>query len=259
MVQRSNPREIQFEAILNFRDLGGYSTADGRRIRRGRIFRSGELYYATQQDIARLKGELKLRSVLDLRIKTGITFVGVAPAFESEFRYRNVPLVTALGEDILNNMELLHSLANVGETYLVNVRHPQYGRAVVNALEFIADPANHPLVFYCSAGKDRTGVLAAILLSILGVADDDIIRDYTLTAPYMKRHIDRVSENPEMAKFLQSLPAYMHEAAAESMKVFLSEIRKEYGSLRGFLRFHGADESLFERLEDALLTQSPQR
>lgn len=92
------------------------------------------------------------------------------------------------------------------------------------------------MIFHCSAGKDRTGILAALLLGVLGVPDEDIARDYALTAPHMKSHIARLSQDPQVAQSLRDLPAYMHEAATESMALFLFILRRDYGSAWGYVR-----------------------
>jgi protein-tyrosine phosphatase len=133
------------------------------------------------------------------------------------------------------------------------LRVPFYGTRIVQSLRVLADPDNLPLVFHCSAGKDRTGVLAAVLLSALGVKDQDIIADYATTAFHMERYLNRMSRDPQEAEFLASLPAYIHESAPSSMELLLTGIRREYGSTRDYLTLHGADGVLFEQLENALL------
>jgi protein-tyrosine phosphatase len=243
--------QYEFEEVLNFRDLGGYAASSGRTLARRRIFRSGGLWLATGSDVDRLKNQIRLKSILDLRDKAQMDSQGIGHVSSAGFRWYNVPLEGGSGVNM--DMKILATLSNCGEVYLLYVRQPEYGKSVLNALGIIADPANHPLVFHCSAGKDRTGVLAAILLSIMGVTDEHIVNDYSLTAPYMKRHIARLSVNPEDAKFLQSLPDYMHEASPVSMRVFLSALKRDYGSVREYVKAQGADNSLFQRLEEALL------
>ena len=116
------------------------------------------------------------------------------------------------------------------------------------------EPENHPLVFNCAIGKDRTGILAAILLSVLGVKDEDIIEDYSLSTPYMEELLERIRSDPEIARAIEPLPAYFWEAAPESMSLFLSTLRREYGSMRDYLKAQGAESSLIQSLESALLT-----
>ena len=122
-----------------------------------------------------------------------------------------------------------------------------------DALEIVADRDNHPLVFHCSAGKDRTGILAAMVLAALDVVDDDVVEDYALSAPLMKDIRDRMSRDPETAQGVKDLPDFQWDALAESMATFLSLLRREYGSADGFLKANGACSSLVNRLKAALL------
>ncbi len=170
----------------------------------------------------------------------------------ASFRYFNAPFV--IGDRNATGLKMaLQESTNSGQVYAFEIRQGEYGRGVVKALQIIADQGNHPLVFHCSAGKDRTGILAAILLGTLGVSDKDIIRDYTLSAPYMKLHSARLSEDQQIAQFLRDLPAFIHEAAAESMALFLSGLRRDYGSAWGYVSAHGGDPALREGLKKALL------
>ena len=242
-------REVEFEGILNFRDLGGYAVDDGRQVAWRHVFRSGGLWDATPADVLRLRKEIGLRSVLDLRDKKEIESRSCRPA-TAGMTYVNIPLSTDSGN--IGAVELVRSLGDIGKAYLLNMQDKSYGRRLVECLQVIAE-ADHPLVFHCSAGKDRTGVLAACLLSVLGVDSGDIITDYMLTEPYMTRHIERMSRDPDDATFLKSLPAFIFRASAASMELFLSTMKQNYGSIRDYLLMHGADRSLFGRLEQGLL------
>jgi protein-tyrosine phosphatase len=202
----------------------------------------------TSHDIIQLKEEIRLRSVIDLRSSRQLE--PFSPLNKVGVEYYNIPLIDR-GNDPEN---VRQDFSNMGEVYSYLVRHEEFGRRVVKALEIIAEPDNLPLVFHCSAGKDRTGVLTAIVLGILGVTDDDIIEDYTLTAPYMKELITSWNNDPKAAEALKNIPEYLLEASPESMTFFLSTLKREYGSVRGYVEAHGAEVSLIHRLETALLT-----
>jgi protein-tyrosine phosphatase len=199
--------------------------------------------------VLRLRKEIGLKSVLDLRDKAETKSRGGLPE-TAGITYINVPLSTDSGN--VGAVELVRSLGETGKVYLLNMQDVNYSHRLVECLRIIAE-ADHPLVFHCSAGKDRTGVLAACLLSVLGVKSRDIVEDYTLTGPYMARHIERLSRDPNDAKFLKDLPAFMHEASAASMELFLSTMKQNYVSIRAYLLKNGADKSLFGRLDQALL------
>jgi hypothetical protein len=88
---------------------------------------------------------------------------------------------------------------------------------------------------------------------VLGVADDNIIADYILSVPYMRDLVANMMNDPNTPEEEKNLPAYTWEATAESMELFLTGLRQESGSARGYLEMNGADKSLFKRLEKVLL------
>lgn len=158
------------------------------------------------------------------------------------------------GGDRKADEQRFKEFTNMGQFYLYLVRQREFDKRIVAALKIIAEPGNHPLVFHCAIGKDRTGILAAVLLSVLGVKDEDIIEDYSLSTPYMEVLLEHMSNDPKMAEMAGHLPGYFWEAAPESMALFLSTLRREYGSVRDYLKARGVEPSLIERLESSLLT-----
>ena len=136
----------------------------------------------------------------------------------------------------------------------MRLNQPEFGGGIVEALETIASLDKGATVFHCSAGKDRAGKLAAVILGILGVPDEDIVRDYAMSARYMPRQIDYWWENdPESSPYFERLLAYMYDSRPETMEHVLETLYRKHGSIRGYVEAHGGNESLFGRLEDALL------
>ncbi|MGP8080082.1 MAG: tyrosine-protein phosphatase [Dehalococcoidales bacterium] len=241
-------REINFEAIINCRDLGGYRAQGKRTVAQRRLFRSGYIHPMTDRDLHRLKEELKLTAVIDLRGKKDKQQLKEISLLNSTgIKYFNTPFLSYQKE------ELNYDFTDMGEAFLFRIRHQEYGRPIIAALEIIADPKNYPLLFHCGAGKDRSGLLAAFVLSVLGVADADIIADYVLSAHHMKDVVTTLMKDPETPADIKNLPAYTWEATAVSMALFLSGLKREFGSIREYLEMNGAETSLFNRLEKALL------
>ena len=244
----SYSREINFDGIINCRDIGGYKAEGGRIVAWRRLFRSGYVHPMTEHDLNRLKEELKLTSVINLRRNKAGQQKEVSLLSDAGIKYYNAPFFSYQQE------ELGLDFSNMGEAFLFRIRHKEYAKPIIDALEIIADPKNLPLLFHCGAGKDRSGLVAAFVLSVVGVAESDIIADYILSAPYMRELVAGMMNDSNTPEEEKNLPAYTWEATAESMALFLTGLKREFGSARGYLKMNGADKSLFGRLEKALLT-----
>jgi protein-tyrosine phosphatase len=244
----SYSREINFDGIINCRDIGGYRAEGGRIVAWRRLFRSGYVHPMTEHDLNRLKEELKLTSVINLRRNKAGQQKEVSLLSDAGIKYYNAPFFSYQQE------ELGLDFSNMGEAFLFRIRHKEYAKPIIDALEIIADPKNLPLLFHCGAGKDRSGLVAAFVLSVVGVAESDIIADYILSAPYMRELVAGMMNDSNTPEEEKNLPAYTWEATAESMALFLTGLKREFGSARGYLKMNGADKSLFGRLEKALLT-----
>jgi protein-tyrosine phosphatase len=175
-------RRIELSGQDNFRDLGGYETAEGRRVKWRHLFRSGELCELCEGDVARLAA-LGLRTVVDLRGESeverkgpdrlpagaSLTSIAIEPGDLSPFLGRAFSTgdFSTVPEDLL---------PRINRDYIQSWRH-QLGAL----LRVAADPANRPLVFHCTQGKDRAGISAAVLLSALGVPWETVLEDYLLS------------------------------------------------------------------------------
>jgi protein-tyrosine phosphatase len=208
----------------------------------------------SRPDIARLKEDIRPRAVIDLRTprepnkQREISLLG-----EMSARYHNVPFRPDSPDYVKQETELFRDATDMGELYLYRIRQPEFGKRLMDSLELIADRNNHPLVFHCSVGKDRIGVLAAMLLAAAGVIDEDIVHDYTLSAPFMPELRDCWRNDPAAPPEVREVPGFQWEASAESMTRFLALLRREYSSAAGYLKAQGADNSLPQRLEEDLL------
>ena len=257
-MSQSYPRHIHFESVPNFRDLGGSRTHDGRTVAWRRLFRSATLHKMNDREMSRLKQEIRPRAVIDLRNLRDPEKNSEALLLEEiGARYYPLPFSTwPWGSSYVKDEAEAHANAtNMGEIYLYRLGEKPFGKRLVDALEIIAERNNHPLVFHCSAGKDRAGVLAAMVLTAMGIVDDDVVDDYVLSAPLMTDIRGRMTSDPEAAPQLKDLPDFQWEASAESMAVFLSLLRQEYGSADGYLKANGASSSLADRLKIALLVR----
>jgi protein-tyrosine phosphatase len=249
-----NNRNITFSFISNFRDLGGYRSKNGDVVAWRHIFRSGALDRMTQNDFDFLSKELGVTSVIDLRCDSEIKKDGLGLLTNSQIYHHHISLIPDAG-DRKANIERYKGFPDMGHYYAHLVQKPDVGEKVVKALEIIAEPANHPLVFHCSGGKDRTGVLSIILLSILGVPDDDIEADYCLSAPSVELIYNRIRSDPQFSLEIRVLPDYVWRVIPQTVTIFLALIRTQYGSARDYIEAQGANHSLANRLEKTLLVK----
>src|SRR4051794_1125211 len=171
MTPRAADRFLPIGGAGNLRDLGDLPAAAGRRTRRGLILRSDFLVNLGAEDERQLLREYGLRTVIDLRTAREIR------RFPGPWGEREVDLVRASLP--LDPAFHAQSRKEMIELYLSFLEPP--GTAMTTAIETAIDPGRHPLLIHCAAGKDRTGVLAALLLDLAGVKREAIVADYVLT------------------------------------------------------------------------------
>jgi protein-tyrosine phosphatase len=241
-------RSLVFEGCVNFRDLGGYRTADGRRIAWRRLFRADGLNKLSEGDRNQL-ADLGLATVIDLRTVDEAEQRGRFPVDLVPVRYVDLPLT-----DVLPSPEELpdwKEASYVASRYVQMVT--QGGPALTRAITVLADADSLPAVFHCSAGKDRTGVLSALVLSFLGVPDETIVVDYALSAAAMGRLLERLkAEYPESVDAVEKFaPAILH-VVPETMEEFLASMRSEYGSYDALAEALGVTEAMARLAEKVL-------
>jgi protein-tyrosine phosphatase len=213
-------RHIDLDGLCNLRDLGGYAALDGRTVRWRRLYRSDSLSRLTDPVGFAALG---VRTVVDLRYPAEIAASGRVPD-SARYAYHNLSIEHrpydqwALGPDVGVTEYLAERYAEVA---LDGVRE------IGQALRVIAAADSAPVVVHCTSGKDRTGIVAALVLALLGVSDDDIVADFALTA----RATDRLAERWRTDHPDRTLrwPGY-GQAPPELMRTFLGHLRDRHGS-----------------------------
>lgn len=253
MTMEPNNRHIPFEEIINFRDLGGYQTRDGRAVAWRKVFRSGELEYMTEKDADHLQQEIGLRTIIDLRSTAIVREIKVkGPFSELGIQRHNIAFIPESDRNKVRGF--FQNWTSWSDYYVFQLKETGIGERIARALRIIAEPDNQPVLFHCTAGKDRTGVLAGMILSILGVPDRVIIEDYALTAETIHALAER-QENHTLEGTLPPRARYpfIYDSPPEAMEFLLTTLRRDFGSVRGYLEAQGAGAPLFERLENTLL------
>lgn len=256
----------------NFRDLGGIPVSGGE-VRSSRVFRSDDLSTATDEFLDLLLAEHGITDVVDLRGAEEIAKMNLGRLGSRGIDYHNV----ALGGQVMDGYEMPVDDDDMAEIYVRLVE--QHPRQLVSILSLIAWSAGG-LVFHCAAGKDRTGILAALLLRILGAEDEEIIRDYSVTAGNLSSMVARWlaaaptapttgngvepggaadDDSPRMSQreFLESLDMDnlppMLDARPSVLRLALLKLDEKYGDALEPLRAAGLDETLVSRLRGQLV------
>lgn len=251
----SNERFIRFERVVNFRDLGGYRTLDGRSVRWRLLFRSGALHNMAAADLVRVQ-QFGIQSVLDLRRMDEIR-AGLGPFVMPPVHHHALPLVPENGTIQLNERFGQRISSERYFAYLGFGAKP-----FVAILELLAQPKTYPALFHCVAGKDRTGVVAALILDTLGVDIETIVLDYTLsrlatdallTLEQRLFEEEKGQGHPPGEAQLSELPADYLAAPPEAIRGFLQRVHREFGSSRGYFEAQGVRSTTFEQLKAVLL------
>lgn len=239
-------RFVSFERLHNFRDFGGYPAADGQLVRRNQLYRSDSLGKLADADAQRFAA-LGVRTVIDLRYPREADAGGRVPAglgvayYNCSIEHRPYDQA-ALGAVVDPVRFLADRYAEVARD----------GHAeIAETLRIIAgDEA--PVVIHCASGKDRTGLIAALVLSLLGVAEEDITADFALTGLATQRLI------ADWHAFYPDRPLlwpHYGKAPASVMQVFLTELAQRHGSVRGYVAdYLGVPDAVVSDLRTRYLT-----
>lgn len=246
MIER---RDLALWGADNVRDLGGLSTADGRRTRHGRLIRAASVLELTAADVRSLVDGIGLRLVVDLRLAEEAGHLGHGLLVQRVGSYANLPLRTA---DMMR-ADVIPDGAGIDLLPLYKGFLEASAPEIVAAVRLLAEPGNQPALFHCAAGKDRTGVLAAILLDAVGVTQEAIIADYALTGANMDRVVARLSRLPWYREPMSRLPAEAHLAAPETMQHFLHHLHTRHGGAAEWLMAGGLEPAALDSLRWSLL------
>lgn len=234
-----------FPNILNFRSLGGIPTKDGSLVRAGKLLRSADLANITEEERLGLANNCQVRAIIDLRMG---------------FERRSAPDPVIEGvENIVAPLLPMKTIGVVREDYnwteMITMRWNPDDYDMRRIYEHLVDEAtsdewqtifqvlldNHDgaVLWHCTNGKDRTGAVAAILLSALGARRADIIEDYLVTNRYLagrRREIMSVAEEKGVKPALGDRMGALLDARAEYLGAMFHAINRDYGGVAGFLR-----------------------
>lgn len=232
--------------------MGGYPTHDGRSLRWRSLYRADTLHRLTAADLERTRS-LGIRTVIDLRSSVELQRWGRFAA-DDEVAFHHIPFFETTEEPVGPGSSLVAADTPEpppGQFYLAIAA--ACSGSIARAFDRVTD-GDHAVVFHCTAGKDRTGILAALLLSALEVPEEVIVADYELSEGTFLTWLDWALVNdPEAAREMEAAPAWIHSASGQLMREFLSGLNRAHGSVRGYLSHIGISDERVDTLRSRFL------
>jgi protein tyrosine/serine phosphatase len=237
---------IELEGAVNVRDLGGLPTEDGRRIAEAQLLRADNLQELSPSDVAKLVRDIGVTTVVDLRSSNELESEGPAPLDAVPgVRHAHHPVLPELGSNTDVISEALLTMANDDKSRYPD--DPVCGHylgyledrpdQIVAALRSIAYSEGAALV-HCAAGKDRTGVVVALALTVAGVRPEDVVDDYAASGDRTEAVLARLRRSRTYARDIDSKPVTEHRVRPETMAAFLDQMGSRYGGVARWLTGH---------------------
>lgn len=273
----SVPRNLAIEGVINFRDLGGYQTANGRVVRAEKAYRSAHLSAVSQKGIDDL-ASLGIKTVIDLRFNDEIKrFPTMKLAFQSAdiVSWQDCELKDSFDQNSKPSVgkgtwrESLDSFdpEQVREAMRINYPQKLYShRAIYKHMLVCLSEQKSPLLFHCTAGKDRTGVAAALILALLGVPDNVIVQDYLISGEYAQEFVEsfyaagavnaqeQQDFHASLAQYPSEVIAPVFEANERYITTLLDYVNEHYGNFTNYAQQQlGFDKQSIQQLKSAML------
>ena len=225
-------KTLKIKNLMNIRDLGGYITSSGKKTKYGMLIRSDVPYNLEEKETKEIL-DLGITTVIDFRTKVEINKKPCIFSNMENIEYYNFPM---LGGDKMPPSEDL-----IAPGYFNMIEDK---KTIYNIMKVIAN-SKDGVLYHCSAGKDRTGVISALILSLVGVNKEEILEDYFISWGNIKRLVDElIRKNPDFVVF---------ENRKEYIDDFLNMLLAKYGSVRGYLMDIGLTKEEIERISRKLI------
>ena len=239
-MQDFEERHHAFEGCFNFRDIGGYENKEGQKVKWGKYFRAGRQDRMSEADLEGARS-LSIKTQIDLRRPDEIEMQGRGPLEAQGTEYVNLPVIPEGGSERLSQL--------VGDTKISGQRYLGYlhfgPECWQRMFAIFAAPTRLPVLIHCTAGKDRTGVSTAFLLTVLGVDRATIEADYLLTNWDVDRQVDFVENTVGLPEGIDKATMKQLAGVPETaMHDFLNGLDEEYGGALAYLESIGIDQQI---------------
>ena len=243
--------QIQLEGAHNARDVGGLPAEGGGATRHGVLLRSDALDALTAADVERLVTDIGLAHVIDLRSRAERAERGRGLLGHTSVRHSDLDVVDETELVRRQNTRTASFAAGKDPTLIIADGYVELlelgAAAFVAALEGIVAPGGVPALVHCAIGKDRTGVLVALLLDAAGVERDAIVADYALSHQTLAHIREQLEQSEAFQTLARRIPAFVFDATPETMEHFLDRLHEGWGGAAGYFVANGADAGAIDR------------
>lgn len=248
------PQLIDTHGTFNFRDFGGYTSSVGEEVRSGVLFRSGSLDRIADTEAHSLQDSLSIKTIIDLRhpdeFNDNPTRGSLAGLVPNRYSLSVIDATQALK----NHTEALNIAYGMGQS------GPRYFAVLENGepiwrevIEILLEPKSYPILAHCTAGKDRTGITAALILDLIGVAQDTISEDYAMSSASVDQLFDYLVESGRRPEGTPEGAKSRMIARRKYMDDFLKLLYQKYGDAEGYIKNLGFNDFDIARIRDYLI------
>ncbi len=245
MINDTADRRVELGGVYNVRDLGGIPTLDGRVVRPGMLFRASSLHRLADE---KAWSEFGAATVFDLRYPSEIAAFPLPSFIDDSIHAPILPQQWHQTHGSVNSDPEEH-LADVYEAML------ELGSTTMREIiDQLAERDSFPAIFFCMAGKDRTGFVAAVLLSLLGVSDHDIADDFALSGDEVVALVNWLKSREDFENHpMMNQPEVLLRAPRGAMETFLARVILEHGGLNEWARTLDVSDNAIDSLQSRLL------
>jgi protein-tyrosine phosphatase len=248
------PKLIETRTTFNFRDFGGYASATGRMVKPDLLFRCGSPDLIDKSEASTLQEQFSIQTIIDLRHQDELQERNDRGALvdivENRFHLSVIDATRAMKENS-EDLDIAYGVGQSGPRYFALLER---GEAVWReVIRILLDPSSYPILAHCTAGKDRTGVTAALILDLLGVSHDDIAEDYALSSQSAGRLYDYLIESGRELVGTRDEAIERMLTPRSYMDDFLALLREHYGGAESYFKKLGFSDIEINEIREFLL------
>jgi protein-tyrosine phosphatase len=240
-------RHVPLAGAFNFRDIGGYEAEGGKHVRWGLAFRSDALANITPEDQALLAG-MGLRTIVDLRSAPEVQNAPDKPV-EGATRVEGGIVLPINPQEVCASQEPVSTFIDAAYIAIIDSN----AAVLADLTKRYSDVAQQPVLTHCSAGKERTGIAIGLLLSLVGVPDEQVAYDYSLSSMYLEQIAEKQRQVLQSFGCSDARIDEILAATPASIETVLDHVRSTYGSVEEYLKGGGLTDADIARLHDSLL------